>query len=297
MKFRIQSLLLISGLLILLSACSSEQSGMSTNEPVSQPSSVATTPAPAPEPSAPAASSGRVVIQSIASDVDQDIYKAALADSRRPLDEISRDSGRKPIEVLKFFGVAPGMRVVDVSSGDGYFTRILSGIVGSDGSVVANNSGRRSSDEFRAQYTEQYSSYDNVELNFENPEDMSLPDNSVDVVLLTLAVHHWHYDAAVGEFTPSIALERYENIFRILKPGGIFAIVEHASAPGVSRQFSDEIHRIPADVLINDVSIAGFVLEGESSIHANHPEDDVNARWGRDPRDATNRLVMKFRKP
>ncbi len=295
MKFRLQLFLLITSFLLLLSACSSEQSGMPASEPATQSAPVASSPSAVP--STPVQTSNRTVIQSIPADTDQDMYEAALADSRRPLEEMGRDSGRKPIEVLKFFGVAPGLRVVDISSGDGYFTRILSGIVGSDGSVVANNSGRRSSDEFKTKYTEQYSSYDNVELNFENPEDISFPDNSVDMVLLSLAVHHWHYDEATGEMTPPIALDRYENIHRILKPGGIFAIIEHASAPGASRQYSDEIHRIPGEILINDVTIAGFVVEGESRIHANHPEDDFTVRWGDGPRDSTNRIVIKFRKP
>lgn len=292
MKVNLRSyIVLFSTCLLILSGCS-EQSGA----PAESSSSSAMPQSSAPQVSS-SASSGRTIIQSIPADVNNDIYESALADSRRPLEETGRDSGRKPTEVLKFFGVAPGVRVVDVSSGDGYYTRILSGVVGSNGSVVANNSGRRSSDEFKAKYTEQYSTYDNVELNFENPEDISLPDNSVDVVLLSLAMHHWHHDDASGEFTPSLSITRYENILRVLKPGGIFAVIEHAAAPGAGRQASDAIHRIPADIAISDVSLVGFVLEGESSIHANHPEDDVTIRWTQNPRDATNRVVMKFRKP
>ena len=293
MKVYLRSYLVIfSTCLLIISGCSEQSSA-----PAGSSSSTAVPQASAPQTTSSSASSGRVVIQSIPADVNSDIYESALSDSRRPLEETGRDSGRKPTEVLKFLGVAPGVRVVDISSGDGYYTRILSGVVGSNGSVVANNSGRRSSDEFKAKYTEQYSSYDNVQLNFENPEDISLPDNSVDVVLLSLAIHHWHHDDASGEFTPSLSLTRYENILRILKPGGIFAVIDHAAAPGAGRQASDEIHRIPADITISDVSLAGFVLEGESSIHANHPEDDVTIRWTQNPRDATNRIVLKFRKP
>ena len=223
-------------------------------------------------------------------------YQAAIADPRRPAEEVARDAGRKPIQVLQFFGVAPGQRVVDVGSGDGYFTRILSGIVGSEGSVVANNSGRRSSDEFRAKYTEQYSSYNNVELNFENPEDISLPDNSVDMVLLSLTIHHWHHSDETGEFVPSIAMERFENILRILKPGGFFAVIDHDAAEGATRVYSDEIHRIPGAIAIADITLAGFELDAESDIHAN-PNDDVTIRWTQDPRDATKRIVQRYRKP
>lgn len=225
------------------------------------------------------------------------IYEAAINDSRRPAEEVSRDAGRKPAEVLKFFGVAPGQRVLDLGSGDGYFTRILSGIVGDSGSVIANNSGRRAGEEFQAQYREQYASYANVELNFENPEDVSLPDNSLDMVLLSLAIHHWHYSEDTGEFVPNMSLVRYDNIYRMLKPGGVFAVIDHASADDASRQLSDELHRIPSPVVKADLALAGFVLEAESDIHAVSSSDDVNVRWTRDPRDATVRIVHKYIKP
>jgi predicted methyltransferase len=276
--------------LLIMTGCSREDGGTNTGMTSSQQPA---TPAPSPA----QRQAGPVVIQSVGGNVDNAVYEAALADPRRPVEEVSRDAGRKPIEVLKFFGIRPGLRVVDVGSGDGYFTRIISGIVGNNGSVVANNSGRRSSEEFQAQYREQYSSYNNVELNFENPEDISLPDNSVDVVLLSLTVHHWHFDEESGEFVPPAAIQRYENIHRMLKPGGIFAVIDHAAAPGASRRYSDEIHRIPGPVAVEDITLAGFVLEGESNIHAYNYDDDVTVRWTGEPRNATKRIVHKYRKP
>jgi predicted methyltransferase len=202
------------------------------------------------------------------------IYDAAISDPRRPAEEVQRDAGRKPAEVLKFFGVAPGQS-----------------------SVIANNSGRRAGEEFQTQYREQYASYGNVELNFETPEEVSLADNSVDMVLLSLAIHHWHYSEDTGEFVPDISLTRYDNIRRILKPGGVFAVIDHAAAEGATRQASDELHRIPSEVVKADLALAGFVLVAESDIHSNHPNDDVTVRWGRDPRDATMRIVHKYIKP
>jgi predicted methyltransferase len=224
-------------------------------------------------------------------------YQDAVADQRRPAEDRQRDAGRKPAEVLRFFGIAPGQTVLDISSGGGYFTRIISGVVGSEGEVIANNSGSRVDDAFKKQMEDQYADYDNVELNYENPEDISLPDNSLDAVLLSLSVHHWHYDEDSGEFIPDIALERYDNIMRMLKPGGVFAVIDHAAAPGMSRQASDEIHRIPEEIAEMDITLAGFVLDAKSDIHANNPGDDTTARWDRDPRDATVRLVHRYVKP
>jgi len=77
-----------------------------------------------------------------------------------------------------------------LSSSTDYYTRTLSALVGSERSVVAQNSGRRYDDERKAALAKQYESYDNIELNFEVPDQIFLPNNSVDAILLVLFVHH-----------------------------------------------------------------------------------------------------------
>ncbi|MGY8815082.1 MAG: class I SAM-dependent methyltransferase [Gammaproteobacteria bacterium] len=235
-------------------------------------------------------------------DITANIYQVAVTDPRRPVEDVARDAGRKPVSVLDYFGIKPGQRVVDFTSGIGYFTRIISLIVGSEGSVVAHNSGRRMNsnlinDQFKADLLEQYTSYGNVEVNYESVEEMSLPDNSVDVIFLSLALHHWHHSEESGDFVPQIALKRFDNIMRMLKPGGVFAIIDHEAADGMTRLASDAIHRIPRDVAVADLTLAGFILESESDVHVNYPEDDLTIRWTREPRDATKRIVQRYRKP
>jgi predicted methyltransferase len=230
------------------------------------------------------------------------VDQIAVADSRRPFEDVARDAGRKPVQVLKYFGITPGQRVVDFTSGIGYFTRIISVIVGSEGSVVPHNSGPHMNsnlinDQFKADMLEQYTSYGNVEINYKNVEEMSLPDNSVDVILLSLALHHWHHSEESGEFIPQMALKRFDNVMRMLKSGGIFAVIDHEAAEGMARVASDAIHRIPKDIAIADLTVAGFILESESDVHANFPDDDLTIRWTREPRDATKRIVQRYRKP
>jgi predicted methyltransferase len=234
-------------------------------------------------------------------DITANIYQVAVTDPRRPAEDVARDTGRKPVQVLEFIGIKPSQRVVDFTSGIGYFTRLISVIVGSEGSVVAHNSGPRMNsnlinDKYKAGLFEQYTSYGNVEVNYETVEEMSLPDNSVDVVLLSLALHHWHHSEESGEFVPQIALQRYDNVMRMLKSGGVFAIIDHEAAAGMTRLASDAIHRIPRETAIADLTLAGFVFMGESDVHANHPDDNLNIRWTREPRDATRRIVQLYRK-
>jgi predicted methyltransferase len=59
------------------------------------------------------------------------IVEDAVASPGRTDADRLRDAGRKPGEVLKFFGIAPGMTVLDMFSGGGYYTEMLSQVVGS----------------------------------------------------------------------------------------------------------------------------------------------------------------------
>ncbi len=49
----------------------------------------------------------------------------AVADPGRPAADTARDAGRKPAEVVAWAGIKPGMTVVDLLPGGGYFTRIF----------------------------------------------------------------------------------------------------------------------------------------------------------------------------
>src|SRR2546427_7581882 len=66
-------------------------------------------------------------------------YTAILANPERLEDERKLDAGRKPEEVLKFFGVKPGDKVADIMAGKGYYTVILSQVVGPQGVVYSAN--------------------------------------------------------------------------------------------------------------------------------------------------------------
>jgi len=84
----------------------------------------------------------------------------------------------------------------------------------------------------------------------------------------------------------------------VLKPGGIFGVIEHRSTDGVTREASASIHRIPAPITIADITSVEFVLDVESDIHANHPEDDITDSWGRGKtsHEMANRIIHRYRK-
>src|SRR5450755_3298515 len=68
-----------------------------------------------------------------------DEYDAALTHAGRPAADSARDALDHPAEMLRLAGIKPGMKVADVLAGDGYYSELLSYIVGSQGHVSLIN--------------------------------------------------------------------------------------------------------------------------------------------------------------
>lgn len=234
----------------------------------------------------------------VAGDIPANI-KSAIDNPNRSEENRARDEDRKPGKVLSFFGVEEGMSVVDIASGGGYFTEIISGVVGPDGKVSAQN---RASDQFeerRAALEAQFAPFGNITIDTSTPgSPLPYADDSVDMVLLSLIIHHLHYAEEEGEAMPERSAQIYAEFRRILKPGGVFAVIEHKAPDGTSRADSAGWHRISEDVMIADVTSAGFTLDGSNDNIHNNPDDDLQNTWFETGlRGKTTRLVHRYKSP
>jgi predicted methyltransferase len=88
-----------------------------------------------------------------------------------------------------------------------------------------------------------------------------------------------------------------KSVYKALKPGGLFMVIDHASAPGRGMQDTETLHRIDRATVIQQATAAGFRLVGESNVLRN-PRDPLNIPVF-DPkiRFHTNQFALKFRKP
>ncbi|NNL88849.1 MAG: class I SAM-dependent methyltransferase [Marinicaulis sp.] len=225
--------------------------------------------------------------------------KAGIDNPNRKEENIARDGDRNPGKVLKFFGIEEGMTVVDFASGGGYFIEILSGAVGPEGKVHAQNRANPDAAERFNSLREHYKQFGNVSLDITEPgAPLPYEDNSVDVLLLSLIIHHLHYDEAAGDAIPERSAGIYADFKRVLKPGGVFAVIEHKAADGSSRADSASWHRIPEDIMKADVTAAGFVIDGSAEkIHANPDDDEKNVWFDTGLRGKTTRLVHRYKNP
>ncbi len=232
-----------------------------------------------------------------AADIPANI-KAAIDNPNRKEENRARDADRKPGEVLAFFGIEEGMTVIDMASGGGYFTEIIAGAVGPEGKVVAHNTAGQRFDEQREALEAQYAPFGNIEIAaVERGEPLPYEDDTADIILLSLIIHHLHYEEEGGEVMPDRAARIYEDFKRVLKPGGVFAVIEHTAAPGSSRAESAAWHRAPEDIIKADVTSAGFEFDGGADIHVN-PDDDLKNVWFEvDLRGKTTRMVHRYISP
>ena len=230
--------------------------------------------------------------------MDASIYSAAIAGEERLEKDVERDARSKPAKVLEFFGIRPGMRVLDLFSGGGYYSELLSRVVGPEGSVVAHNNSayvRYAGDEIEQRYAGDRLS--NVETLMAENNELDLPQEDFDAVLMILAYHDVYYSNP-KEGWPKIDGPRLlAEVFQATKPGGVLGIVDHYAEAGAARETGGTLHRIDPSIVIADVTSAGFVLEEKSDELRNMNDDYGKIVFDPELRGKTDRFILRFRKP
>jgi predicted methyltransferase len=200
---------------------------------------------------------------------------------------------RKPAQVLAFSGVKPGQVIGEFLPGGGYYTRLLSDVVGPHGRVYALETMRWGKENIEA--TRQVlheKERDNVDLDLALFGNFHLPER-VDVFWTTLNYHDLH---VAGYGTVDMAAFN-RHVFESLKPGGTYFIVDHAATAGSGFTAAPVLHRIDEAAVIEEVKAAGFVLAGESNLLRNPGDDHTKAVFDPAIRWKTDQFILKFRRP
>lgn len=218
---------------------------------------------------------------------------AAVASPDRPPADRARDAERKPAELIAFAGVQPGWKIADFLPGGGYFSRILAKTVGPKGHVYAVYAAELADRHPPpADLARPFPEAANVTALVRPVNDFAAPE-PLDLVWISDNYHDLH-DAF---FAPADLAKINAAVFRALKPGGIYLVVDHAAEPGSGLRDTDTLHRIDEKTLTAEIEAAGFVLAGASDALRN-PGDAHTLRVF-DPaiRGHTDQFVLKFRKP
>ena len=220
---------------------------------------------------------------------------AALNDPARK-DDAANDARRHGADVVAFTGLKPGQKIAELAPGEGYWTRIFSGVVGSTGHVytVWPNEMRKFDTKSLAnwQVLVKTSPYQNVSLLLQPAAKLGLPE-PVDVVFTSQNYHDYH-DSFMG---PVDMADFDKQVFSALKPGGVFVVVDHSAVDGSGFDATNTLHRVDEAAVKKEVEAAGFVLDGESDALRN--KDDPRTAKVFDPaiRGKTDQFILRFKKP
>ncbi|MGD8575257.1 MAG: methyltransferase domain-containing protein [Gammaproteobacteria bacterium] len=281
------SSMLVTAATLLLAACA----GSSTSGP-----------APGAETTAPAPDVATALDRAVAGDWRSDAHK-------------KRDRYRHPIGTLMFFGLRPDMTVVELWPGGGWYTEILAPVLHDQGHLIEASFAPDASPDYRARMAADFKNklagrpdiYGNVSVvPFAPPGRTRLgPPNSADMVLTFRNLHNW-----INEDTlPSV----FQAAYRVLKPGGVFGVVEHRAGPDWKPQESARKGYVPEPYVIELAHKTGFKLVAQTELNAN-PNDTKDypkgvwtlpptLRLGDKNRDyyqaigESDRMTLKFIKP
>lgn len=253
----------------------------------------------------------------------------AILDSQA--DEVkARYEARHPAETLRFFGIKPGMTVVETLPGGGWYSKILKALLGSDGKLIGAD--------YAADLYPRFNFYDEATLEAKKTwvdtwsaeaktwndgkgaaisafQFGSLPDSmtgTADALLLIRSLHNLaRFEKDAGYLSTALA-----EIKRVLKPGGVVGVVQHMAPEGNSDAWADGSKGyLKKQFVIDTLTGAGFELLGESKINQN-PADQPGEQdfvWRLPPTLArvtdeelkakytaigeSNRMTLLFRKP
>lgn len=226
------------------------------------------------------------------------VYEKALASESRLEGDAARDAGRQPAAVLAFLGFTPGMTILDMFSGGGYYSEILSNVVGGNGSVVAHSNKAYLNfvgEEFINRY--KAGRLSNVDILMAENNKLRLDADQFDAIFMGLSYHDTYW------INPDMGWNEVDRdklngeLFKALKPGGILGVTDHYAKAGSSTDSVADMHRIDKAIVIADLTNAGFELVAESDVLRNPDDDHSQGVFTPEIRGKTDRFVLKFRKP
>ncbi len=267
--------------------------------------------------------------------VEEVPVQASLADilDAQPEAVKARYQFRNPKETIEFFGIEPGMTVLEGLPGRGWYTQILLPYIGPEGCVIGAAYSLEmyklfpfATDDFMAKQSGWQEQFvidakewgGDASPHIEAFHFASMPEklaNTADVAFFPRVLHNPanFQNAGVSNYLEQVL----GDIHTVLKPGGILGVVQHEARPDMSDEFADGSHGyLKKAWLIEQIEAAGFEFVAESAINENEKDqpseddivwrlppsyvgtrDDADMKAAVDAIGESNRMTLKFRKP
>ena len=225
-----------------------------------------------------------------------DAVANAISSPQRPAEDIAKDANRKPAQVLSFFNIKPGMTVLDMFSGGGYYTELLNSVVGEEGKVIAHSNQAYMSfvgDAFTKRHAD--GRLAQTETVISELDDLELEKASLDAAMLVLTWHDFMFADPDNGWRAVDKMLLLDNLCLSFKPGGVLGLVDHVANSGNAEdETAKTLHRIDPQVVRDFFKDSCFSLEASADFLANPADDHTLSVFDEAIRGNTDRFVFRY---
>jgi len=226
-----------------------------------------------------------------------DSYDAAVAHAGRSAADLKRDALDHPTELLRLTGIKPGMHVADLLAGDGYYSELLSNLVGPKGQVLMLNNAafdNWAGDDRKNRLAG--NRLPNVQYRIVDLDQMDLGTATLDAIVLCKVYHDLYWVDPTGEWPKIDVPAVLDQLARALKPGGVLLLVDHSAKPGRGSADASALHRIEEAFARGDFEKRGLQVVATSDL-LRRPDDARDQITYKGPMlGKTDKFVLVFRK-
>ncbi len=184
------------------------------------------------------------------------------------------------------------MVVGEFYPGGGYFTRMISDVVGPKGHVYGlENQGWKGAVEANNKLLAE-GKWKNVSMDAKPFGTVAFP-KPLDLAWVTQNYH----DLKIAEYGKVDTLAFDRAVYKALKPGGIFFILDHQGAADLTDEQIGKMHRINRDRVVREVTSAGFKLVDEGKFLRRPADDHTRSIFDKAIQGHTDQYALKFVKP
>lgn len=219
---------------------------------------------------------------------------SAMESDIRTDKETARDKNRLPVETLEFFGLRDDMKVVEFIPGGGWYTKLLAPVMAEKGEYHAALGTSRISKSLTGKAGFEKMNITKNDAKFSRKDgarfsDLAVSDIGVKNADMVFTFRNYHNLSEIGREAMNKAA------FEALKPGGIYAVVDHTARHMEASTNSNRRRFDPVKAII-EIQAAGFEFVDYSDLH--YREDD-ELRYEVGSKSVTgnsDRWTLKFRK-